>query len=161
MAYCASCNKEVKTGKFCHTCGKQLVDQPAAGFDSITETTSTTTGTGSQLAMWSHLAPLLGAVACFIIVVSGFLLWLPGLIIRNSAKATAFDKRHATESLNFQLSLLLFVAVLVPVSFLTIGLGALLYVPLGIMALVFNIMAIVAANQGNEYRYPISIRFVK
>jgi uncharacterized Tic20 family protein len=32
---------------------------------------------------------------------------------------------------------------------------------LGIAALIFMIMGSVAANDGREYRYPLSIRFVK
>ncbi len=159
MAFCVSCNKEVKTGKFCNTCGKQLVDQAAAVAEAPKaeeKPTSTTT------ALWAHLAPLLGSIAgLFTGGLALLLLWLPGLLIRNSLKSTEFDKRHATESMNFQLSLLIYVACLLPVALLTLGLGAILYIPLGIVALIFNIQAIVAANYGREFRYPLTIRFVK
>ncbi len=165
MAYCVSCDKEVKTGKFCNTCGKQLIGSKAEMSDSISLDAGSDAGTtsGSTVtALWAHLAPLLGAVAgLFTGGLALLLLWLPGLLIRNSLKSTAFDKRHATESMNFQLSLLLYVIILLPVALLTLGLGAFLYIPLGITALVFNIQAIVNANHGREYRYPLTIRFVK
>jgi len=50
-------------------------------------------------------------------------------------------------------------------SFATIGLGLLITVPaaiaVSIAALVFMILGAVAANDGREFRYPVSIRFVK
>jgi uncharacterized Tic20 family protein len=162
MAFCVACNKEVNTGKFCNTCGRQLVDSAAAASDSIQGPETTSNISYKQFAMWSHLAALLASVGSLLTSgLTGLLAWLPGLLIRNSANATAFDKRHATESLNFQLSLLIYVAALSVVGVVTIGIGFILLVPLGITALVFNITAITAANAGREYRYPLTIRFVK
>lgn len=162
MAFCVACNKEVNTGKFCNTCGRQLVDSAAAASDSIQSADTTSNNSYKQFAMWSHLAALLASVASLITQgITGLVAWLPGLLIRNSSNATAFDKRHATESLNFQLSLLVYVAVVTVVGFLTLFVGFILLAPLGITALVFNIMAISAANAGREYRYPLTIRFVK
>ncbi|NBS61996.1 MAG: DUF4870 domain-containing protein, partial [Microbacteriaceae bacterium] len=128
---------------------------------------STPAATSSKnLAMWAHLAPLLAVVAGFLTAgIIWILLWLPGVLIRQSASATDFDRRHATESLNFQLSLLLYIAAGTVFSIITIGIGLLIAGPaligLAIAALVFNIMAISAANAGREYRYPLTIRFVK
>jgi uncharacterized Tic20 family protein len=128
---------------------------------------STPAATSSKnLAMWAHLAPLLAVVAGWLTVgIAWLLLWLPGLLIRQSASATDFDRRHATESLNFQLSLLLYIAAGTVFSIITIGIGLFIAGPaligLAIAALVFNIMAISAANAGREYRYPLTIRFVK
>jgi uncharacterized Tic20 family protein len=50
-------------------------------------------------------------------------------------------------------------------SIFTIGIGLFIVIPaaiaFSIAALIFMIMGAVAANEGNEYRYPVSIRFVK
>jgi uncharacterized Tic20 family protein len=50
-------------------------------------------------------------------------------------------------------------------SIFTFGIGVLLVVPaaiaVSIAALIFMIMGAVAANDGREFRYPLSIRFVK
>ena len=163
MAFCAACQIEVANAKFCTTCGRQLVDASAPAESQV----STPAATSSKnLAMWSHLAPLLAVVAGFLTAgIVWLLLWLPGVLIRQSASATDFDRRHATESLNFQLSLLLYIAAGTVFSIITIGIGLLIAGPaligLAIAALVFNIMAISAANAGREYRYPLTIRFVK
>ncbi|NDE69223.1 MAG: DUF4870 domain-containing protein [Microbacteriaceae bacterium] len=163
MAFCAACQIEVANAKFCTTCGRQLVDASAPAESQV----STPAATSSKnLAMWAHLAPLLAVVAGFLTAgIIWILLWLPGVLIRQSASATDFDRRHATESLNFQLSLLLYIAAGTVFSIITIGIGILIAGPaligLAIAALVFNIMAISAANAGREYRYPLTIRFVK
>jgi len=87
------------------------------------------------------------------------------VLIRSSKNATEFDKRHATESLNFQISLAIYIGASVVVGIATLTLAFLvLAIPLmalGIAAVVFNIMGAVAANAGREYRYPLTIRFVK
>jgi len=163
MAFCAACQIEVANAKFCTTCGRQLADASAPAESQV----STPAPTSSKnLAMWAHLAPLLAVVAGFLTAgIVWILLWLPGVLIRQSASATDFDRRHATESLNFQLSLLLYITAGTVFSIITIGIGLLIAGPaligLAIAALVFNIMAISAANAGREYRYPLTIRFVK
>jgi len=75
-----------------------------------------------------------------------------------------FVRRHAVESLNFQISLLIYSAVAAVLIFVTFGLGVLIVVPLvaigAVVALVVIILATVAASGGNDYRYPLTIRFV-
>lgn len=76
-----------------------------------------------------------------------------------------YVRQHALESLNFQLSLLIYTAVAVILILITFGLGVLIIVPLiligAVAALVVIILATVAAAGGNEYRYPLTLRFVK
>jgi uncharacterized Tic20 family protein len=163
MAFCTACQIEVSNAKFCTTCGRQLVDASAPAESQVLTPAATSS---KNLAMWAHLAPLLAVVAGFLTAgIFWLLLWLPGVLIRQSASATDFDRRHATESLNFQLSLLLYIAAGTVFSIITIGIGLLIAGPaligLAIAALVFNIMAISAANAGRECRYPLTIRFVK
>ena len=166
MGYCVSCAKDVKTGKFCPTCGRQLLTtQELKAEASAAEKVAEPVRSKSNLAMWVHLAPLIAAVVSIWLIVAAFLLWLPGLLVRNSATATDFEKRHATESMNFQLTMLIFIAVGFVFSVATLGIGVLLVVPaglaLGLAALIFMIIGAVAANEGREFRYPLSIRFVK
>lgn len=166
MGYCVSCAKDVKTGKFCPTCGRQLLTtQELKAEASAADRVQTPVRSKSNLALWVHLAPLIAGFVAIFLFVALFLLWLPGLLVRNSATATDFDKRHATESMNFQLTMLVFSVVATIFSIVTLGVGLLIVVPaaiaLGIAALIFMIMGSVAANDGREYRYPITIRFVK
>ena len=166
MGYCVSCAKDVKTGKFCPTCGRQLLTtQELKAEASAAEQAPAPVKGKSSLAMWAHLAPLIAGVVSIWLIVAAFLLWLPGLLVRNSATATDFEKRHATESMNFQLTLLIFSVSAAVFSIATIGIGLLIVVPaaiaVGIAALIFMILGAVAANDGREYRYPLTIRFVK
>lgn len=76
-----------------------------------------------------------------------------------------FVRRHALESLNFQLSLLIYTAIAVILVLITFGLGVLIIIPLiiigAVAALVFIVLATIAASSGNEYRYPLTIRLVR
>jgi len=166
MSYCLSCDKEQKTGKFCLVCGRQL----STAKDEIDPANPVALRSGkSNLAMWAHLGPLLGALVGCWTGLPLVLLWLPGLLIRNSAKATDFERRHATESMNFQFTLLVvvsgYVLIGTVVTIATLGLALMVLVPIlvgiGIFALIVNIMAVSAGSAGREYKYPLSIRFVK
>lgn len=166
MGYCVSCAKDVKAAKFCPTCGRQLLSNADLKAEvSAAEKVTPSVQGKSNLAMWVHLAPLIAAVVAIWLTVVAFLLWLPGLLIRNSATSTEFEKRHATESMNFQLTVLIFTVVAVVFSIATLGIGLLIVVPasiaVSIAALIFMILGAVAANEGREFRYPLSIRFVK
>jgi len=75
-----------------------------------------------------------------------------------------FVRRHAVESLNFQISLLIYGTAALLFSIFTIGLGLIIVIPLGIAAvvaaLVFLIQASIKAANGEDYRYPLTLRFV-
>jgi uncharacterized Tic20 family protein len=75
-----------------------------------------------------------------------------------------FVRRHSVESLNFQISLLIYTVIAVVLVLITFGLGVLIIIPLivigAIAALVVIILATIAASNGQEYRYPLTIRLV-
>lgn len=111
-------------------------------------------------ALASHIGALVTAWFAF-----GFLAPLFVMLVRNDS---AFVRRHAVESLNFQISVLIYTVVGGVVAFLlivlTLGIGALVIVPLVLLlalaALCFVIMATARASNGEDYRYPFTIRFV-
>ena len=72
---------------------------------------------------------------------------------------SAYVRAHANESLNFNLSWLLYAIVSVVLIF--IGIGILLLLALGIAYVVLIIIASVRANNGEFFRYPLTIRFVR
>ena len=84
------------------------------------------------------------------------------LAFRNRSE---YVRRNAVESLNFQISLLIYSAVASVLVFVTFGLGVLVVVPLAVIgvvaAVVVIILATVAASNGREYSYPLTIRFVR
>jgi uncharacterized Tic20 family protein len=71
-----------------------------------------------------------------------------------------FVKVQSTESLNFQITMLIAWVVTVVLTVVTFGIASPLFFVVWILNLVFVIMAGVAANKGENYRYPFAIRMV-
>lgn len=94
-----------------------------------------------QMAMFAHIGCIfLGFVAPLII-------WMM------KKDESRFIEKHAKEALNFSIT----AAIIIMGGSLLCGLG-LLYVP---VAAIFNIIAGMAANKGESYNYPMTIRFIK
>ncbi len=70
-----------------------------------------------------------------------------------------FIREHTRVALNFHITM----AIAYAVGTLTVwlGIGVLIALAAGVLSLVFGIMAAVAANRGEFYRYPLSIEFIK
>ncbi|MFJ3034168.1 DUF4870 domain-containing protein [Curtobacterium pusillum] len=70
-----------------------------------------------------------------------------------------FIREHTRVALNFHIT----IAIAYAVGTLTVwlGIGVLIALAAGVLSLVFGIMAAVAANRGEFYRYPLSIEFIK
>jgi uncharacterized Tic20 family protein len=71
----------------------------------------------------------------------------------------AFIDDQGKESLNFQISLFIYLMVCVVLSF--VGIGLLLLLPVVIFGFICVVVAAVKAGEGVAYRYPASIRFIK
>jgi uncharacterized Tic20 family protein len=69
---------------------------------------------------------------------------------------SSFVNYHAKESLNFQITIFIVIVVL----FITV-IGILLAWIVGILALVFVIMATIKASEGKLYKYPFSLRLIR
>ena len=78
--------------------------------------------------------------------------------ILKRADAAEIDA-HGKESLNFQLSMLIYDAIAVILCFILIGIPILIL--LWILNTVFVIVASIKASEGRLYRYPLTIRFIK
>ncbi len=86
----------------------------------------------------------------------GFL--APLIIMLMKGNDSAFVRRHAVESLNFQISLLIYLVISFVLAFVLVGF--LLMAVVGVFALVVIILATVKAANGEDYRYPLCIRMV-
>jgi len=109
-------------------------------------------------AMFCHLAGLVGLLVPIVgSIVAPLIIWQ---IKKNDFP---FVDQQGKEAVNFQISMsmyLLISAILwVPLSFVCIG----IFIPvaIGIVDLVFLLIAAVKANDGFHYRYPLTIRFIK
>ena len=86
----------------------------------------------------------------------GFL--APLLIMLTVGNESPFVRKHAVESLNFQINALVYTVVF---GILIIFLIGLVLLPLyGIFYLICVILASVRASHGEEYRYPLTLRFI-
>jgi len=70
-----------------------------------------------------------------------------------------FIREHTRQALNFQLTLL--IAYVVGGILSTIFIGFLVLAAAGIIAIIFSIIAAIAANKGQWYRYPLTIEFIR
>jgi len=70
-----------------------------------------------------------------------------------------FISDHAKESLNFQITLILGYIIGVILSLILIGIVILL--ALGVLNIVFIILASIKAAEGKPYLFPFNIRFIK
>jgi uncharacterized protein len=118
-----------------------------------------------QWAMFAHLSAFLGGL-----VTSGWGgsigFFIGPLVIWMMKKDTMpFVADQAKEALNFAITVSLACFVLLLLTILSLGIGALLTIPLmmiiGITALILIIIAAIKANEGVAYRYPFAIRLVK
>jgi uncharacterized protein len=77
------------------------------------------------------------------------------LLVRGSSP---FVRRHAVESLNFQINALVYTVTFIVLAFVLIGLP--LLVAYGIFYLVCVVQATVRASHGQDHRYPLTVRLV-
>jgi uncharacterized Tic20 family protein len=100
------------------------------------------TNEDKQMAMFCHLGGLMG-------IIIPLILWL------TQKEKSSFIDEHGKEAVNFGITMLIAHMV---IGVVTCGFGILITAPIGI---VFHVMAGMAANRGEDYRYPICIRFIE
>lgn len=106
-------------------------------------------------ATFTHLSALVG-----IVVGAGFIGWLGPLIIFLVLKdRSAFVADHAKTTLNFQITMC--IAAVVAALGWIVFVGFLLTAAIYVVVIVFSIIAAVAANRGQRYEYPLTIRFIR
>ncbi len=103
--------------------------------------------------MLAHLSTFLGAV----IPVGNII--APLIIMSYYQNKSKFVSSQAKEALNFQISLLIY--------YFIAGLSLLVFVGfflipfIFITSLIITILAALAANKGEDYKYPLTMRFIK
>lgn len=90
----------------------------------------------------------------------GFFFWIlaPLIIWLVMKEKSSFVDKHAKEALNFQISVTIY-WIVVFLSFIIL-IGFLAAPALFIFELVVVIQAAMAANRGQDYKYPLCIRFI-
>lgn len=87
----------------------------------------------------------------------GFL--VPLILMLTKGQTDPLVRANAVESLNFNLTVILGMIASAILLLLIVGIVGLIVIP--IVAIILQILGAIAANRGEVYRYPISIRFVK
>ncbi|MDY6852424.1 MAG: DUF4870 domain-containing protein [Thermodesulfobacteriota bacterium] len=104
--------------------------------------------------MLCHLSALAGFIGIpFGNIIGPLIIWL---IKKNDFP---FVNEQGKEALNFQISLTIYGIIAALLIFVVIGIF--LLIGLGIFGLIMVIIASIKANQGESYRYPITIRIIK
>jgi uncharacterized Tic20 family protein len=100
----------------------------------------------TTMAMLSHLLGLLVS-------------WIGPLIIYLMKKdESPYVRDQSAEALNFQITM--FIGYIVSGILMIVFIGALLFPIIWILSLIFHIQAAMAANKGQNYRYPFAIRMI-
>jgi len=108
----------------------------------------------SEERTWAWISHAGTIVAAWVAL--GFL--CPLAIMLTKGNESPYVRRHAVESLNFQISLYIYLAACIALVFVLIGFF--LLPMLGVFALVAIILATVKAANGEDFRYPLCIRLV-
>jgi uncharacterized protein len=117
-----------------------------------------------QWAMFAHLSALVGGLLTS--AVGGWGTFLGPLVIWLMKKETsAFVDDQGKEALNFNITVAIAMVALLLIGILTFGVGFLIAIPawiiIGIGWLVLTVIASIKANEGQAYRYPVSLRLIK
>lgn len=103
--------------------------------------------------MLCHLSALLGLFTVFGFVLGPLVVWLV------KKDQYPFVNDQGKESINFQISMLIYAAISAVLMIIVIGF--LLLAVVAIVDIVLVVIASIAASEGRPYRYPLAIRFVK
>jgi len=103
----------------------------------------------SDQRMWATLTHVGGILVSWLVPLIAY------LVLKDRG---AFVRAHTATALNFQLTLLIAYVVGFITAFILIGF--LIMIAAAVLAIIFGIMAAIAANKGEFYTYPMAIKFV-
>jgi uncharacterized Tic20 family protein len=99
--------------------------------------------------LWATLIHIGGILFSFVPALIGY------IVLKDRGP---FIRAHSATALNFQITLA--IAYFVGGILTVIGIGVLIIAAAGILNIVFSILAAVAANKGEWYSYPLTIKFL-
>jgi uncharacterized Tic20 family protein len=126
---------------------QQVPGPPAGPFSPLVGRALT-----SDETLWSMLGHLGGIILGFI---------APLIVMLTKGNESPYTRYNAVEALNFQITAV--IAYVVSYILVAISFGILFFLPflVWIGVIVFSVMAGMAANKGETYRYPVTLRLVK
>lgn len=127
--------------------GAEQTDQPVSETQPVGAEQASVSKDATNIAMLCHI------LAIFTGFLGPLIIWL----IKKDD--TPFVDRHGKEALNFQLTVL--IAMVASGLSMFVCIGFVLMPVVWIVDLIFCIIAAVKTSRGEEYRYPVNIRFIK
>ena len=106
-----------------------------------------------QLIVITHLSQLVTLITGFGSLLVPLIIW-----VTQKDKVYKMDE-HGKNILNFQLSLLVYFVICIPL-ILLFGLGILGFIVLGILSIVFPVINAIKASNGETPTYPLSFSFI-
>jgi uncharacterized Tic20 family protein len=103
-------------------------------------------------AMFCHLSALFGFVFPFGNIIGPLIIWM----VKKEEYPLVNDQ--GKESVNFQISMTIYILISIVLIFLIIGIPLLIF--LGLFNLIVIVIASIKSNEGEKYRYPFAIRFL-
>jgi uncharacterized protein len=104
-------------------------------------------------AMLCHLSAFAGFFFPFGGIIGPLICWL------SRKDESAWVDENGKASMNFQLSILLYVVLTIPLLFILIGIPIMMF--LGALKIVCIIIASVKSSKGEKFKYPLSIPFIQ
>jgi len=104
-------------------------------------------------AMLCHLSALAGFFFPFGAIIGPLICWL------SKKDESVWVYINGTSALNFQLSMLLYMVLAIPLCFIIIGIPIVVF--LGVLKVVCIIIASVRASKGESFKYPLVIPFIQ
>lgn len=103
--------------------------------------------------MWCHLSSLVGFLLPFGSIIAPLVVW------QMKKDVSLFVDEQGKESVNFQISMTIWMIISCALILVVIGFVALAI--LAVLSIIWVILAGIQANEGKSFRYPITIRFIK
>ena len=130
-------------------------EQPPVSEPPLADVAEDISKDAKMWAMFCHLAALAMFIGIpFAWVIGPLIIWL---IKKDDF---AFVEDQGKESLNFQISVSIYMLCCLPLICLA-GIGALLIPVIAVADLIFIIIGAINASNGQTYRYPLCIRLIK
>ncbi|WP_308992250.1 DUF4870 domain-containing protein [Mariniflexile litorale] len=107
----------------------------------------------NQLLVITHLSQLVTLVTGFGSLLIPLIIW-----VTQKDKVYQMDT-HGKNIINFQLSLIVYFIICIPL-ILLLGLGILGFIVLGIISIIFPIINAIKASNGENPKYPLSFNFI-
>ena len=104
-------------------------------------------------AMFTHLSAFAGFIFPFGGIIAPLILWM------SRKEDSTWVDINGKSALNFQLSMLLYVVLMIPLCFIIVGIPIIGF--LFVLRIVCIIIASIKAAKGEFFKYPLSIPFIQ